>query len=48
MRLVGFGWSPGYGRVLGELLVGQWIVGVISFQKIENIWFVWSERSYSG
>ena len=27
------GWSGGSERVLGKWLVGQWIVGVISFQK---------------
>ena len=30
----GFGGSGGSKRVMGECLVGQWIVGVISFQKI--------------
>ena len=30
----GFGGSGGSERVMGECLVGQWIVGVISFQKI--------------
>ena len=30
---VGFGGSGGSGRMLCEWLVGQWIVGVISFQK---------------
>ena len=31
---MGFGGSGGSGRVLGEWLVGQWVVGVIIFQKI--------------
>ena len=30
----GLGWSGGSGNVMGEWFVGQWIVGVISFQKI--------------
>ena len=30
----GLGGSGGSGNVMGEWFVGQWIVGVISFQKI--------------
>ena len=33
-RLGVFGWCGGSGRVMCEWLVGQWIEGVISFQKI--------------
>ena len=45
-RLGVFGWCGGSGRVMCEWLVGQWIEGVISFQKI--IWFVWSKRMIKG
>ena len=45
-RLGVFGWCGGSGRVMSEWLVGQWIEGVISFQKI--IWFVWSKRIIKG
>ena len=34
----GFGGSGGSERVMGECLVGQWIVGVISFQKIFGLY----------
>ena len=34
----GFGGSGGSKRVMGECLVGQWIVGVISFQKIFGLY----------
>ena len=31
-------WSGGSERVMGEWLLGQWIVGVISFQKIYGLY----------
>ena len=34
----GFGGSGGSERVMGECLVGEWIVGVISFQKIFGLY----------
>ena len=40
VRLGGFGRCGGSGRVMGEWtewLVAQWIVGVISFQKISGL-----------
>ena len=32
------GGSDGSGWVMGECLVGQWIVGVISFQKVYGLY----------
>ena len=36
--LSGFGGSDGSVWVMGECTVGQWIVGVISFQKIYGLY----------
>ena len=36
--LDGFSGCGGSGRVMGECLVGQWISGVISFQKIVGLY----------
>ena len=38
MVLGGFDGSGGSGNVMGEWSVGQWIVGVISFQKMYGLY----------
>ena len=40
VRLGGFGGSGGSVCVMGEWSVGQWIVGVIRFQKIFGLYSV--------